>query len=132
MFPAFLIGPLAGAAGMALAGAAFFVWLILIHDPAVRAAQVAEIAAVMAQERQRQHEAATAALEAQAIAQAALDAALAPTRRRIASAPVSSACVSSGPVRAALDGLRQPRPAGAAAPGGAGQPVELSAPARAP
>jgi len=132
MIPAFLIGPLAGAAGMALAGAAFFVWLILIHDPAVRAAQVAEIAAVMAQERQRQHEAATAALEAQAIAQAALDAALAPTRRRIASAPVSSACVSSGPVRAALDGLRQPRPAGAAAPGGAGEPVELSAPARAP
>ena len=132
MFPAFLIGPLAGAAGMALAGAAFFGWLILIHNPAIRAAQVAEIAAVVAQERLRQHEAATAALEAQATAQAALDAALAPTRRRIASALVSSACVSSGPVRAALDGLRQPRPAGAAAPGGAGQPVDLSAPARAP
>jgi len=132
VFPAFLIGPLAGAAGMALAGAAFFGWLILIHNPAIRAAQVAEIAAVVAQERLRQHEAATAALEAQATAQAALDAALAPTRRRIASALVSSACVSSGPVRAALDGLRQPRPAGAAAPGGAGQPVDLSAPARAP
>ena len=132
MIPSFLIGPLAGAAGMALAGAAFFGWLVLIHDPAIRAAQVAEIAAVVAQERERQHEAATAALEAQATAQAALDAAIAPTRRRIASAPVSSACVSSGPIRAALDGLRQPRPAGVVAPGGAGQPADLPVPARAP
>lgn len=131
MIPPLLLGPLAGAAGMALAGAAFFGWLHLIHDPAVRAVQVAEIAAVVAEERERQHEAATVALEAQATAQAALDAALAPTRRRIASAPVSSACVASAPVRAALDGLRQPRPAGAGAPGGAGQPVDLPTPARA-
>ena len=52
MIPSFLIGPLAGAAGMALAGAAFFGWLVLIHDPAIRAAQVAEIAAVVAQENE--------------------------------------------------------------------------------
>lgn len=114
MIPSFLIGPLAGAAGMALAGAVFFGWLNLIHDPAVRAAQVVEIAAVVAQERERQHEAATAALEAQATTQAALDAALTQTRRRIANAAPTACAVAPDAVRAAI--LREPRPARAGAP----------------
>jgi hypothetical protein len=114
MIPPFLLGPLAGAAGVVLAGAAFFGWLHLVHDPAVRAAQVAEIAAVVAQERERQHQAATAALEAQAAAQAALDAALTQTRRRIANAAPTACAVAPDALRAAI--LREPRPARAAAP----------------
>jgi hypothetical protein len=131
VIPPFLLGPLGGAAGVALAGAAFFGWLHLIHDPAVRAAHDAEIAAVVAVERERQHQAAAAALEAQAEAVAAQTAALAPTRRRIALAPPSTACAASPAVRDALVGVRA-LGAGAAAPGGAAQPAGVPAPARAP
>ena len=109
MIPPFLLGPLAGAAGMAVAGLAFWGWLAFIHDPNVRAAQVAEIAAAVAEEQGRAHEAATAALEAQAATYAAQQAALTQTRRRIANAARPPALLSDA-IRAAV--LREPRPAG--------------------
>ena len=110
MIPPVLVGPAIGVA-VVLAGLG---WLRLVHDPAVRAAQVAEIAAVVAQERERQHQAATAALEAQAVAQAALDAALTQTRRRIANAAPTACAVAPDGLRAAI--LREPRPARAGPP----------------
>ncbi|WP_372918747.1 hypothetical protein [Sandarakinorhabdus sp.] len=114
MIPPFLIGPLAGAAGVALAGAAFFGWLHLIHDPAVRRAQVAEIAAVVSTQRIADAAAASAALEAQAATTAAQVAALNRTRRSIANAAPSACLVAPDALRAAV--LREPRPAGSAAP----------------
>lgn len=128
--PPFLVGPLCGAAGMALAGLAAWGWLVLVHDPGVRAAQTAEIAAAVAAQQARDHEAATAALEAQAAATAAQIAALSTTRQRIARAPVSTACAAVPAIRDALDGVRAL--AGGGAPAGAGQPAGLPAPARAP
>jgi hypothetical protein len=131
VIPPFLLGPLCGAAGMALAGAAFFGWLHLIHDPAIRSDYAAELAAVVAKERERQHASAAAALEAHAAALAAQTAALAPHLRRIASAPASVACAASPAVRDALAGVRA-LGAGAAAPGGAAEPAGLPTPARTP
>ena len=110
MIPPFLLGPLAGAAGMAVAGLAFWGWLAFIHDPNVRAAQVAEIAAAVAEEQGRAHQAATAALEAQAATYAAQQAALTQTRRRIANASPTACAVAPDAIRAAV--LREPRPAG--------------------
>ena len=131
MIPPFLAGPLFGAAGMALAGAAFFGWLHLIHDPNVRAAQVAEIAAAVAAQRAEDAAAATAALEAQAAATAAQVAALTTTRQRISRAPVSSVCAASPAIRDALSGVRS-LAAGAGAAGNPPVAPILPTPARAP
>ena len=67
---------------------------------------------------------AIAALEQAAAESAARRAKMEPIRRAVNSAPASNSCADSGPVRAALDGLR------AAQGGGARQPAGMPAPAR--
>ena len=67
---------------------------------------------------------AIAALERAAAESAARRAKMEPIRRAVNSAPASNSCADSGPVRAALDGLR------AAQGGGARQPAGMPAPAR--
>ena len=132
MIPPFLLGPLFGAAGMAVAGLAFWGWLAFIHDPNVRAAQVAEIAALTAKQ-----EAADRARAEVAVAQADEAARVRGNERvvireRIIRVPITSACVASPAVAAALDGLRE-RAGGAGAPADPAQPAALPAsPAPAP
>lgn len=114
MIPPFLIGPLAGAAGMLLAGSLGWGWLHLVHDPGVRAEMQAKISAAVAAQQALDHAAATAALEAQAEATAAQVARMTTARRSIANAPPAACPVAPAALRAAV--LREPRPAGAAAP----------------
>ena len=128
MIPPFLLGPLWGAAGLALALAAALGWLRLVHDPAVRAAQSAAIAAAVAAQQAADAAAAQAALETQAAVLETLRARLGVARRRIADAPVSRACADSPAVRAALDSVRAIA-ADDGAPAGAAQPPGVRAPA---
>jgi hypothetical protein len=67
---------------------------------------------------------AIAALEQAAAESAARRAKMEPIRRAVANAPASNSCANSGPVRAALDGLR------AAQGGGARQPASVPGAAR--
>jgi hypothetical protein len=67
---------------------------------------------------------AIAALERAAAESAARRAKMEPIRRAVANAPASNSCANSGPVRAALDGLR------AAQGGGARQPASVPGAAR--
>ena len=75
------------------------------------------------------HQRQVAALERQAAQAEAAAARMAPTRRNVDAAPVTSACAAAPAMRAALDGLRTRQPAGGAGgtAGGAGQPADVPA-----
>ena len=127
MKPPFLVGPAIGAA-VVVAG---LVWLKAIHEPAIRAEYAAELAAATAKAQAEFQSAALDAVEAAQAAAQARNAGRVVVRERIIREPVTTACVGSPSVVAALDGLRS-RPAGPGAPGGAALPAGLPAPARAP
>lgn len=112
-----MLGVLAGGLGRWLAAGAVVAalgGLVLLQRAELRAATLERD---VAGARAAAAEARTAALEADIervnaavarveTARRTLDAALAPTRREIADAPVTTACVDAAPVRAALDRLR--------------------------
>ena len=127
MIPGFLIGPAIGAA----IAAAVYGWVVLVHNPGVRAELQAELQAAVTTERLRLEQLASAALAAQAAESAEREAGRVVTRERIIRVPITTACAASPAVRHAVDSLRQPI-AGAAAPPGAAQPARLPAPAAAP
>lgn len=126
VLPAALRGPVLGVVLAVLALSGGWAWLRLVHDPAVRDALRAEIAAQTAAElaeHQRAALAAMAALEADVARRAAETATI---RKRIVRVPIATACAGSPAVAAALDGLRHaPRRAGA--PAGAGPAAGLPA-----
>jgi hypothetical protein len=119
-FAAFIRSPLGRLAVLAGVVALLIGWASLErmgrHAASARAAAAeAEVAA---------RDQAIAALEQAAAESAARRARMEPIRRAVNSAQASNSCADSGPVRAALDGLR------AAQGGGAGQPVGMPTPAR--
>ena len=119
-FAAFIRSPFGRFAVLASVVAVLIGWASLErmgrHAASARAAVAeAEVAA---------RDQAIAALEQAAAESAARRAKMEPIRRAMANAPASNSCANSGPVRAALDGLR------AAQGGGARQPVGMPAPAR--
>lgn len=120
MIPGFLIGPAIGAA----IAAAVYGWVVLVHDPGVRAAHTAELQAAVTTERLRLEQLASAALAAQAADSAEREAGRVVTRERIIRVPITTACAAAPAIAAALDSLRQP-PAGPGAPPGAAQPARL-------
>jgi hypothetical protein len=131
MIPPFLVGPAIGAGALALGLALGVAWLKGIHEPAIRAEYAAELAAATAKAQAEFQSAALEAVEAAQAAARARQAERVVVRERIIREPVTTACVDSPSVVAALDGLRS-RPAGPGAPGGAALPAGLPAPARAP
>lgn len=122
--PAILHGPAIGAA-LVLGGMA---WLLLFHNPGVRARHAAEIAAATAAAVAEHQAAALRAVEAAESARQERDAARAAIRERIVRVPVTTACADSPALRVALDGLRA-GPAGAGGSPGAAVPARLPAPA---
>ena len=118
-------GPMLGAAAVLGVLVGGWLWLVMIHDPAIRAEYAAERDAQVAAARAEDQRRAVAALadmelqQRQALAQAAT------TRERIIRVPVTTACSAAPAVAAALDGLR-------AAPGGAGAPRDPGAAAGLP
>ena len=86
--------------------------------------QAANVRAAAAEAEVAARDQAIAALEQAAAESAARRAKMEPIRRAVNSAPASNSCADSGPMRAALDGLR------AAQGGGARQPAGMPAPAR--
>lgn len=132
MIPSALLSPALGAGVLAVAGAAFWAWLVLLHDPAIRAEYQAKLDAQVAAARiedQRLALARMAEVEEEHRQQLA---AAATIRERIIRVPVTTACVASPAVAAALDGLRGSA-GGHGAPGGApaapGVPGSTLAPA---
>jgi hypothetical protein len=127
VIPGFLIGPVIGAA----IAAAVYGWVVLVHNPGVRAELQAEISAAVTTERLRLEQLASAALAAQAAESAEREAGRVVTRERIIRVPVTTACAGSPAVRHAVDSLRQP-PAGPGAPSGAGVAAGVPGAAAAP
>jgi hypothetical protein len=126
VIPAALRGPALGVvlAVMAIAGA--WAWLRLVHDPAVRDALRAEIAAQTSAELAEHQRAAVVALADLEADIARRTAATTATRERIIRVPVATACAGSPAIAAALDGLRHGA-RGAGAPAGAADPAGLPA-----
>jgi hypothetical protein len=123
VIPPVLIGPALGAAAvLAVVG-----YVQLIYVPAIRAEYAREIAAATAVAVAEHQAAALQAAEAAAEAQRERDAARASIREKIIRVPVTTACVDSPALRAALDGLR--RPSGVGGSSGAG--VSADVPSRA-
>jgi hypothetical protein len=127
VIPGFLIGPAIGAA----IAAAVYGWVVLVHNPGVRAEMQAEISAAVTTERLRLEHLASAALAAQAAESAEREAGRVVTRERIIRVPITTACAASPAVRHAVDSLRQP-PAGPGAPSGAGVSAGVPGAAAAP
>lgn len=123
--PAALRGPAFGVALAAVAIAGAWSWLRLVHDPAVREALRAEIAAQTAAELAAHQRAALDALAALEADIARRTAAQTQVRERIVRVPVATACAGSPAIGAALDGLRH-------APGRAGAPAHPAQPAGLP
>ena len=115
VIPAALRGPALGVVLVLVALSGAWAWLRLVHDPAVRDALRAEIAAQTAAELAEHQRAAVVALADLEADIARRTAATSATRERIIRVPVATACAASPAVAAALDGLRH-------APGGAGAP----------
>ena len=98
-----------------------YLWLKFIHEPNIRSAYAAELAAQVAQEKARLQEASLATLEAYQKEQQERQKDTVVIRESVARAPQTASCASSPAMRAALDGLRgaatsHPASAGAAKP----------------
>lgn len=105
--------------GFAILGAillAFWIWLGY-HDAAVIAAQQTAAQAAISAQQEKDAKAVSAGEEAVAKAAAERDAALAATRKAIASDPHTTSCTQSPAIQHALGGLRSYR--GSRAPGAA-------------
>lgn|GEM_PF-6259415 len=129
MIPPALLSPALGAGVLAVAGAAFWAWLVLLHDPAIRAEYQAKLDAQVAAQRIEDQRLAMARLAEVEEEHRQQLAAAATIRERIIRVPVTNACVASPAMAAALDGLRG-SPGGHGAPGGAG--AAPGVPGRAP
>lgn len=98
-----------------------YLWLKFVHEPNIRSAYAAELAAQVAQEKARLQEASLATLEAYQKEQQERQKDTVVIRESVARAPQTASCASSPAMRAALDGLRgaatsHPASAGAAKP----------------
>ena len=125
MIPPFLIKPAIGAAAVVALAGAFFGWLHFVHDPDIRAAYVAEIAALTAKQQAADQAAALAAVQQAGAEQAQREATRTIIRERIIRVPVTMACASSNSIGVAFDGLR-------AGGSGAGAPSDPAIPAGLP
>ena len=123
--PTALRGPALGVVLAAVVASGAWAWLRLVHDPSVRDALRAEIAAQTAAELAEHQRAAVVALADLEADIARRTAATVTIRERIIRVPVTVACAASPAVAAALDGLRH-------APGGAGAPPGAAAAAGLP
>lgn len=103
-----------------------YFWLKFIHEPNIRSAYAAELAAQVAQEKARLQEASLIALEAYQAAQYERQQTTVVIRESVARAPQTISCASSPPMRAVLDGLRGAS-AGRSTPTGAAKPSHLPA-----
>lgn len=117
ILPSFLSLPVV-LVGMVSSG---YLWLKFVHEPNIRSAYAAELAAQVAQEKARLQEASLATLEAYQKAQQERQKGTVIIRESVARAPQTASCASSPAMRAALDGLRgaatsHPASAGAAKP----------------
>ena len=83
-----------------------YLWLKLIHEPAIRREYATELSIQVAQERARLQEESQITLEAYHKTQQERQQAVTVIREGVARAPQSISCVSSPAMRAALDGLR--------------------------
>ena len=117
ILPSFLSLPVV-LVGMVSSG---YLWLKFVHEPNIRSAYAAELAAQVAQEKARLQEASLATLEAYQKAQQERQKDTVVIRESVARVPQTASCASSPAMRAALDGLRgaatsHPASAGAAKP----------------
>lgn len=125
MIPPFLIKPAIGAAAVVALAGAFFGWLHFVHDPDIRAAYVAEIAALTAKQQAADQAAALAAVQQAGAEQAQREATRTIIRERIIRVPVTMACANSNAIGVAIDGLRT-------GGSGAGAPSDPAIPAGLP
>lgn len=103
-----------------------YLWLKFVHEPNIRSAYAAELAAQVAQEKARLQEASLAALEAYQKAQQERQQTTVIIRESVARAPQTASCASSPAMRAALDGLRGAS-TNPSTPANPAKPTDLSA-----